>query len=369
MTDDRDPTIESYQILADLLVTIRRVVHRGLEKVSGTTWYLDGCPPGLFEQLVERKEKEIAIDRFGGEYQELITFASLDDLAAIIEYNTDLAKLLASLEPEGEPMIDRLRSIEAFRLKMAAAVPFDDDDLQAVIRYHTEFRESLTRRKRARGKVTSPPPPSDEPVVAEEEKGDPPPEDIAALETPEEETVGGGVETAEIPLEFSTQVTTFEELTEIVGGPKAVAPRDGSVGDGGTLTDVESSNDLAGSPPDGDDEASLINEVALAITEDDDRKVLRLLHREVTGIAEGAIRKMLDFGHPVWDTVRSSGWYDMKKADLALAPLEVFYTVIARATDVQRSGAGFEAVKATLGEAGFSKLLLSLREMFMRQKL
>ena len=80
---------------------MRRIIHRGLEKVSGKTWYLDGCPPGLFEQLVERKEKEKAIDRFGGEYQELITFASLDDLAAIIEYNSDLAKLLSSLETEG----------------------------------------------------------------------------------------------------------------------------------------------------------------------------------------------------------------------------------------------------------------------------
>ena len=46
---------------------------------------IDGCPPGLFEQLVERKEKEMAIDRFGGEYQELITFASLDDLAAVLQ--------------------------------------------------------------------------------------------------------------------------------------------------------------------------------------------------------------------------------------------------------------------------------------------
>jgi hypothetical protein len=86
-------------------------------------------------------------------------------------------------------------------------------------------------------------------------------------------------------------------------------------------------------------------------------------------IAEGAYRKVLDIGHPVWDAVRSSGWYDMKKADLALAPLELFYTVVARAAEVQRSGAGFEAVKASLEDAEFSKLLLSLREMFMRHSL
>jgi len=59
----------------------------------------------------------------------------------------------------------------------------------------------------------------------------------------------------------------------------------------------------------------------------------------------------------------------MKKADLALAPLELFYAVIAQAADVQRSGAGFEAVTASLKDAEFSKLLLSLREMFLRQSL
>jgi hypothetical protein len=369
MNDDRDPTTEAYQILADLLVTIQRIIHRGLEKVSGKTWYLDGCPPGLFEQLVGRKEQEKAIDRFSGDYQELITFASLDDLAAIIEYNADLAKLLASLEPEGEPMIDRLREIEGLRLKMAASVPFDDDDLEAITRYHSEFRNSLTRRKRASEEVESPPPPSDEHAVAEQEQDDPPDEDVAAEGTAAEETPDRDAAVVEKSREFSTQVATFEEISDVVGGPKTAPPPGDSTDGDEPLTEVESSSDVPGSPLDGADGASLAIEVELAMAEDDDRKVLRVLHREVTGIAEGAFRKMLDIGHPAWDTVRSSGWYDMKKADLALAPLELFYTVVARAADVQRSGAGFEAVKATLVEAEFSKLLLSLREMFMRQSL
>jgi hypothetical protein len=367
MKNDRDPTTEAYQILADLLVTIQRIMHRGLEKVSGKTWYLDGCPPGLFEQLVERKEKEKAIDRFSGEYQELITFASLDDLAAIIEYNSDLAKLLASLEPEGEPMIDRLREIEALRLKMAASVPFDDDDLEAITRYHREFRDSLTRRKRTPEEVT--PPTSAGVVDAEVEEDDPRQEDVAVPETEGDEAPDADIGTVERPLEFSTQVATFDEIAEVVGVPETAPPPEDSADGNEPLPDAASSTDLPASPPEANDGASLVIEVELAMAEDNDRQVLRVLHREVTGIAEGAFRKMLDIGHPVWDTVRSSGWYDMKKADLALAPLELFYTVVARAAEVQRSGAGYEAVKATLVDAEFSKLLLSLREMFMRQSL
>lgn len=369
MIEDRDPTTEAYQILADLLVTIRRVIHRGLEKVSGKTWYLDGCPPGLFEQLVERKEQEKAVDRFSGEYQELITFASLDDLAAIIEFNVDLAHLLASLEPEGEPMIDRLREIEALRLKMAASVPFDEDDLETITRYHREFRDSLTKRKRVPEETTPPPATSGEAVGAEKDPGDPPQEDDASPGAAEEVEGNGDAATVERPRDFNTQVATFDEIAEVVGGLKTASPPDDSAGDDEPVAEVSSPPDLPGSPPDPADGASLVVEVEVAMAEDDDRKVLRVLHREVTGIAEGALRKMLDIEHPVWDTVRSSGWYDMKKADLALAPLELFYVVVARAAEVQRSGAGFEAVKATLAEAGFSRLLLSLREMFMRQSL
>jgi hypothetical protein len=363
---DRDPTTEAYQILADLLVTIRRVIHRGLEKVSGKTWYLDGCPPGLFEQLVERKEQEKAIDRFSGEYQEIITFASLDELAAIIEYNGDLAKLLASLEPEGSPIIDRLREIEALRLKMAASVPFDEDDIEAITRYHREFRDSLTRRKRAPEEVTPPPEASE---VEEDVQEEPSRDDSTADEFDEEDDSSRELATVGRASDFNTQVATFEELVEFAGGMKPVPEPDEPPNDDEFLADIESSADLPALPPGDLDNADLVIEVELAMAEDDDRRVLRVVHREVTGIAESAFRKILDLGHPVWDTVRSSGWYDMKKADLALAPLELFYTVVARAADVQRSGAGFEAVKASLDEAQFSKLLLSLREMFLRQSL
>lgn len=366
--NDHDPTTEAYQILADLLVTIRRVIHRGLEKVSGKTWYLDGCPPGLFEKLVDRKENEKAIDRFGGEYQELITFASLDDLAAIIEYNTDLAGLLASLKPEGAPMIERLREIEALRLKMAASVPFDDEDLEAMTRYHREFRESLTRRKRTAEDVTPSPEEPGKPVDEERDLTAEPTTDGGGGEIVDEGEEGHEPEAAAAAADFGTQAATFEELVDVVGEPDVEAT-DCSQVEEEDLPEIQSSAERVSLPSEMPDTDAMVIDVELAMAEDDDRKVLQVLHTEVTVIAESAFRKVLDIGHPVWDAVRSSGWYDMKKADLALAPLELFYTVVARAADVQRSGAGLEAVKASLEDSEFSKLLLSLREMFLRQSL
>ena len=59
-----DPNSEAYHIIAELLVTIRRIIHRGLLRASGDTWYLDGCPEGMFERLVERKEYAKAFEAF-----------------------------------------------------------------------------------------------------------------------------------------------------------------------------------------------------------------------------------------------------------------------------------------------------------------
>jgi len=65
----------------------------------------------------------------------------------------------------------------------------------------------------------------------------------------------------------------------------------------------------------------------------------------------------------------SRGWYDLKKAGMELAPLEHFYEVAEEARKRQREGADLDELKAYLEEAEFTKLLLELREMFMRHKL
>ena len=258
--------------------------------------------------------------------------------------------------------------IEALRLKMAASVPFDEEDLETVNRYHREFRDSLTRKKRSSDESTPPPAAPEEPEVAEEAESDSPPEEPTEEEVEEEEPVE--IEKAvQRPPEFSTQAATFEELVEIVGGPETEAELDDESvgGEMPAAREVPAEHPVAPVPETGS--VPPVVEAELAMAEDDDQGVLRVLHLEVTAIAESAFRKVLDIEHPVWDTVRASGWYDMKKTDLALAPLELFYTVVARAADVQRSGAGLEAIKAILDEAEFSKLLLALREMFLRQGL
>ena len=97
-----------------------------------------------------------------------------------------------------------------------------------------------------------------------------------------------------------------------------------------------------------------------AMAEDDNLEVLRVLHREVMAIAEGAFQGSFDHQYPVWDALRTSGWYDIKKAELSLAPVELFYTWPKKPGSWHQDGAGDDEIKLHLEAKEFTKLLLLL---------
>ena len=333
-----DTNIEAYQIMAEMLVAVRRIVHRGLEKAAGKTWYLDGCPPGVYERLVARKENEVAIDRFDREYQELISFASLDDLAEIVEYNDDLAHLLESIAPEGATMVERFRQIETLRLKLAATVPFDDEDLEVLIGYHADFRQSLAKPKK---KTKAKDEPEPVPVVAEQ---------VTAADDEEPEAAK----------DFGTRVAEVDEL----GAEDVVS--DEEEGDFGTaVVDsgvIEAPEELAAP-----DESALDTERAIA--SDDDNEVLRVLHREIMGIAEHVLKGDVDQEFPVWLIIKASGWYDIKISTLGLSYIDLFYSVAEELRTKHRAGESKKKIKAFIKDSEVSKLLLSLGETFKRHNL
>jgi hypothetical protein len=336
VADERDQlvtasgvNVEIYQTMAEILVTVRRIVHRGLVKVSGPTWYKDGCPPGLFDRLVARKENELSIDRFDREYQELIGYASLDDLAEIIEYNEDLAELLQAIAPEEATMLERFREIEALRLKLAAAAPFDDDDVETLFEFHKDFRYALERRMQKpngeKAPVTPPPPPEPPAVPADADAGkEAAPDEVGDVEA----------EIGEVAEEGGGGYEDFRTL---------VVDRD--------TTSLE------------------LADVASAMADGDDVQVLRVLREEVMVVAEGVLQNDLQREYVVWEAVNAAGWFKIKKNELEIEPLEDFYTAVEAIRETHRTGGGLEAIKAHLQVVEFSKLLLALREMFLKHGL
>jgi hypothetical protein len=338
-----DSNIEAYHVMAEILVTVRRIVHRGLEKAAGKTWYLDGCPPGVYERLVARKENEVAIDRFDREYQELISFASLDDLAEIIEFNQDLASLLEGIAPETETIIERFRHLETLRLKLDATVPLSDEDIDDLLQYHKEFRDSLAQPKKKKPEETT----ESEPVSEAAEEPD-------VVEVPNQEAAEGSEE-------FGTRVTPPEELD-------AVDVVTDEPSDAFETAVVDS--DVIEAPPvtDGADETAL-EAVGRAMASDDDGEILRALHGEIMSVAEHVLKGDIDQEFPVWKTLKESGWFDIKQTTLGISLIESFYSVAEKVRAKTREGAATDDIKALVRESEVGKLLLSLGEMFKRHKL
>ena len=145
-------TIDANRILTDLLVNFRRIVHRGLINYSGELWYREGLPSDVFRRLVIRKENETPLDRFSGDYEELITYASFRDLADIIAGNEALRERLSILEPrDGASLLDRLHELEEMRRSIASKRPAGPEDAERLRRYYDDFRHAIKGGRRGEG--------------------------------------------------------------------------------------------------------------------------------------------------------------------------------------------------------------------------
>ena len=110
-------------------------------------------------------------------------------------------------------------------------------------------------------------------------------------------------------------------------------------------------------------------EVERAMASDDDREVLKVLRKEVMSVAESVLQNDPEQKHPVWETVRSSGWYEIKRDGLEIETIEKFYGVAEGVLEKRLAGHSSDEVKEFLEESEFSRLLLTLREMFLKHDL
>ncbi len=399
---DIEPNIQAYRVMAEVLLSFRKIVLRGLVKVSGDSWYLDACPPGVYERLVERKEHELAIERMPHEYEDLMSFATFGDLAEVVEYNDELARLLHNLAPSKEVLCARLTELEALRSKLSMARALSEDELAMLTSYSIHLRETLQGARQRAGKgarreadearpaarppdrdrarrvgasagadararepkpepprvapVTPPPPPvkpiEPPPAVAE-----------AAVESARAE-VGDGIEEA---VEIRVEVAEADLVG--AGEPRAEAVEHPGADVGAAADEVLGGDDeeepIRAAPLVIVDPEVLAADMARALAEGDDGGVLRLLRREIIGAAE-AMYRADDLVLAGWERVRAAGWFDERHAALGLAPLAEFYELV-EGFQASRSGdASADELREFLAQRGFSKLLLTLREVFLR---
>lgn len=337
---------------------------------SGELWYREGLPSDVFRRLVVRKENETPLDRFSGDYEELMTYANFRDLADIIVGNEILKDRLTILEPrDGASLLDRLHQLEEMRLSISSGTSASGKTAANLQIYFDEFRTAIKRGKQpAKTTEVNPAPkpaPSIEPESEEETL-----ESIfeAEVEPPPSPKPKPGrlvVKVSSNGLRNAAEGTESKNAEPATEKPRpSVASEVGSVET--PVTHVSTR------PHTGEDEEKGLVEEAegleRALRDDDSAAILKALHVEVTEIADGMLRRDPKHGHIVWEQIGRRGWLEAHLEEFELQPLSGFYELADTFLDSFASGARSSELKAILAGAGFSKMLLELREMFLASR-
>lgn len=353
-------------------MNFRRIVQRGLVNYSGDLWYREGLPSDVFRRLVVRKENETPLDRFSGDYEELMTYASFRDLADIIVGNEALRDRLTILEPQdGVSLLDRLHELEEMRQNNLKNGRATDGETEKLTRYFNEFRSAIKRgRKPEKAPAEFPPiepPPDEEPMtppalIHEDETLD------SIFEPEEKPAPPPKTRPGRLVVKVSSGgLRDGDKKKTDDAAPKSETSPAGGVGANETPVTHVSTRDNPG----GDLSLGPVEEaegLERAIRDEDHAAILKALHVEVTEIADGMLRRDPKQGHVAWEHVGRRGWFEDHREEFDLEPLVGFYELADRFLDAFSSGAKSSELKAMLAEAGFSKLLLRLREMFLSSR-
>jgi len=329
--------------------------------------------------LVVRKENETPLDRFSGDYEELMTYANFRDLADIIVGNDVLKNRLTILEPrDGASLLDRLHELEEMRRSIASKKAANSDDEARLRQYFDEFRAAI---KGARAPAGAPPStrsksprkpaakrPEEETLDSIFGEDEPP---VPAPAAPPEPTLRPGrlvVKVSSSGLhKAAARSTSSAEADPQSRSAKDWASENAAVGSIETpVTDVSSRPGPADSAIEGPVEEA--ERVERALRDGDVAAILKALHVEVTEIADGMLRRDPKHGHLVWEVVGRRGWFDEHREAFHLDPLERFYGLADTFLEAFASGAKSSELKKILADVGFSKMLLELREMFLNAR-
>lgn len=346
-------------MVAELLVGYRRIVGRGLQRVRGKDWFNTGCPVEVRKRILARREAEQGVDRFAADTDDPFAYATFADLAELVESVAELADLLRHLAGSPEQLITNLRALEELRTKIAAMRRISEQELNELTEMHLRVREKLAgARRKAKDAQAS---------------GGSPDADAAAVTL---QTTGELDEPEPGPLPSQT-VSTVEPSDR--SAPGSVTPDDEQQPPPARPADRRSGLAAAPSVEEGREPphesieragfASLDGAptpVGLVHVDGGDLGVLRDLRREIIAAAEAAYAHSDEIVISVWTEAWESGWFSGKIERYGLSDVATFYAVMEQYLRQRQAGCDKAALKTFLADRELAKVLLRLRELFLR---
>ncbi len=320
--------VDAYRIVAEILTELRTALRAELEALHGRDWPSAGLPRPTLERLVERKEREKAIDWHETDYQELTDYFGFEEVLEVLEGDPRLLREVRSLAPSGALIHTRFLELEVMRAKIGLGRQVSESELSFLGTFHVRFRKAMDAHRTARRER---PPEQDTLVVVQRDPA------VAPEPAPGPPAVA--------PV---TPVTPVMPVPAPPVAPPSVAPPSPAA-------------EVAPIRP----ERSAID---VALESEDHRTIFRELYREVMEIAESLWTSDVPIPPRVWDRVRVSSWYKQGFSKRGLKPLSDFYEVISQVWEKMEAGIARDELQEFLKESNFAQLLLALRDMFQKNQ-
>ena len=343
-----DQNLDAYRVLAEILDDLRTEIQKELERVHGPDWFRSGLPTEVFDRLVSSKEGATAIDWYETEYQKIMDFAVFPDFFEILEFNRDHFPVLLELVPSESLLQARFLELEVLRSKVGRARPIGEAELSFLMTFHKRFRKNLERHRKRQA----------------QEKPD-----TEATEQQATETDGSPPSDGDSPdgnSSFSSTPSRPPQRSATASGGAAI-PGAPSTTDPEPEPEPETEENPGGEPQDDEVVVGPLNRL---IESGDSTSILRELFKEVTNLAESLWSSDVPPPPTVWNQVRISPWYEENFSTLGLKPLSDFYDVISHVQEkMQSGGLAKHELQKMLEDANFAHVLLSLRDMFQKNRI
>jgi len=365
-----EQNLDAYRIIAEILDDLRETVRERLGQLHGNEWYQSGLPEGLLDRLVERKEKEKAIDWYESEYQQIMNYAMFRDILEILEHTPEAFPQITGLAPTSTLLNARFLELEVMRAKLGRARPISETELSFLGTFHLRFRKAIEDYRTRQGagaepasaQATPPPeaqpnaqaaprPPAVEPVKPPPPEPQPFPESTTPVEPVKAPDDSPTDEVFEPPKEEPTPVASPD--TQGTAAPAVETPP----------TPTPEPRPASPEPAEVDPQELSFED---ALDAGDSQIILRELYKEVTGIAEGIWTKDIPPPARVWEMVSVSDWYENSFSELGMRPASDFYDIISKVDRRMREGSTKDQLQDYLKESNFAQILLALRDMFQK---
>jgi len=404
-TECSEAMVQAYGKVVDLLVGFRRIIRRGAVRLWGEDWFAGGCPASVRDRLIASRDEELEMERFSSDVDDPFELATFGDLAELVESSESLDALLQGLALSPDGLVSNLRTLEDLRQQLAAARVVSDSEAVVLDELHLRMREKLSGvRRQGRGSKAA-----HRPAAADLDESLPEAVDQSV------DPAAGNDHSAGSPTQPPSPATAerteataalFEEGKSERSGVSGVAraAAEGFADDDAAQSTDELFDEGAGDPiqsdadervaatpvvelegPESTDvlfdegegrlEANRIREgvldgaatpVGLVHVEPEDFQVLRDLRSEIIGAAEAAYQNSPEISTAIWQSVLESGWFSKWAEVYGLAEVATFYAIMEIYLERLKSGDDREALRTYLADCELAKLLLRLRDLFIR---